>query len=110
VTDPDPTQDFIEHFGTKGMKWGVRNARNVSTRRAQTRVDRIARVADGTASKVDRYNAAGYSYVYTKKHAKTQLSALRKAQDKVNRGEISVVRLLMFNSMVRVKDLRIPDA
>ena len=27
MTDPDPAQDFIEHFGTKGMKWGVRKDR-----------------------------------------------------------------------------------
>ena len=26
MTDPDPAQDLIEHFGTKGMKWGVRNS------------------------------------------------------------------------------------
>lgn len=107
MTDPDPAQDFLEHYGTKGMKWGVRN---VSTRKAQKRVDRIGRVADGTASKMDRVGAAGYSYVWTKKNANTQLRAIQKAQDKVNRGEISVVRFLMFNGMVKVKDLNIPKA
>lgn len=30
MTDPDPAQDFIEHFGTKGMKWGVRKDRSGS--------------------------------------------------------------------------------
>lgn len=106
MIDPDPVQDFLEHYGTKGMKWGVRN---VATRKAQKRVDRIDRVAKGTASNLDRVSAIGYSYVWSKKNANTQLSALRKAQDKVNRGEISVVRMLMFNGLVRVKDLHIPE-
>ena len=105
MTDPDPVQDFLEHYGTKGMKWGVRN---FSTRKAQKRVDRLDRVAKGTSSKSDRIAAASYSYAFTKKQAATQLTAVRKAQEKRNRGEISVVRLLMFNGMVKFKDLNIP--
>ena len=32
MTDPDPAQDLIEHFGTKGMKWGVRNSKSAATK------------------------------------------------------------------------------
>jgi hypothetical protein len=106
MTDPDPAQDFIEHFGTKGMQWGVRRA----TDTAQKRIDRIDRVAKGTASKSDRIAAIHYSRVWTKKNARTQLKAIRKAQDKVALGKFSVTRYLMFNGMVKMKDLKIPDA
>lgn len=29
---PDQVQDFIEHFGTKGMKWGVRKDRSAASK------------------------------------------------------------------------------
>ena len=32
MTDTDPAQDFIEHFGKKGMKWGVRNSNSAATK------------------------------------------------------------------------------
>jgi hypothetical protein len=32
VTDQDPVQDFIEHFGVKGMKWGVRNDKSAASK------------------------------------------------------------------------------
>ena len=44
---------YLAHYGKKGMKWGVRN-----TAKVQKRVDRIRRVASGTASKSDRRKAA----------------------------------------------------
>jgi hypothetical protein len=41
MTDPDPVQDFIEHFGTKGMKWGVRKDRGSNS--AATKLSTNAR-------------------------------------------------------------------
>lgn len=37
--------EFLEHYGVKGMQWGVRN---------EKRLQRATRVADGTASKKDK--------------------------------------------------------
>lgn len=31
MTDPDPVQDFIEHYGVRGMKWGVRKDRSAAS-------------------------------------------------------------------------------
>lgn len=56
--------DFLAHYGTKGMKWGQRRALsraakgsdrlgNRNNKSAQRRIDRVSRVASGTASKGD---------------------------------------------------------
>lgn len=37
--------NFLEHHGIKGQKWGIRNQRNL---------DRVSRVARGTASRSDK--------------------------------------------------------
>lgn len=42
--------DFLEHFGVKGMKWGVRQ---------QKRLDMTKRVAEGKGSLGDRVRVAG---------------------------------------------------
>lgn len=45
IDEPLPEDiEFLEHFGTKGMKWGVRKER---------RLDRAKRVASGNAGRAD---------------------------------------------------------
>ena len=41
MTTDQEVDDFLEHYGVKGMKWGKRN---------QKRLDRAKRVASGKAS------------------------------------------------------------
>lgn len=41
--------EFLEHHGVKGQKWGIRN---------QQRLDRVARVARGTATRGERTSFA----------------------------------------------------
>jgi len=59
----------LEHSGVKGMKWGVRRAEaraakgpdrfgNRNNERAQRNIDRVSRVASGTASKGDKVKTA----------------------------------------------------
>lgn len=49
MTQSDPVEEFLEHFGVKGMKWGVRRAER---RAASTSDD--ARSADDARSKVKK--------------------------------------------------------
>jgi hypothetical protein len=49
ITDEE-VEDFIEHFGKKGMKWGVRN---------QRRLDIARRVSKGTGSMSDSIRSFG---------------------------------------------------
>lgn len=73
-------EEFLEHFGVQGMKWGVRKQqrhdRNLN--RIQKRVDRTARIAEGSASLKDR--ALGSAV--TKKGAQRQLQRYANAQAK----------------------------
>lgn len=46
----EEVDEFIEHFGKKGMKWGVRN---------QRRLDRARRVAKGRGSLGDEIRVLG---------------------------------------------------
>jgi hypothetical protein len=50
----DGDELFLKHYGTKGMKWGVRKAAKQKTR-AQNRAARSKRLKDGTATKMDKF-------------------------------------------------------
>ena len=56
------------HYGTKGMKWGVRKARTgqveTITNRIAKKTDHLDRVARGTGSKKDKAVAIGNTQVY----------------------------------------------
>src|SRR5687768_6068812 len=45
----------LKHYGVKGMKWGVRKAR---TGDLNLRAARLERVADGTATKMEKFATA----------------------------------------------------
>ena len=45
VAEKPPIDEVVEHFGTKGMHWGVRN--NKAIAKTQNTVDRLHRVANG---------------------------------------------------------------
>jgi|JI6StandDraft_1071083.scaffolds.fasta_scaffold10088_6 hypothetical protein len=52
MTDPDPAQDLIEHFGTKGMRWGVRNDKPVSSNNSSKQNDKIGNHAEKQIQKL----------------------------------------------------------
>lgn len=99
----DEVDDFLEHHGVKGMKWGARRQRSL---------DRIERVANSTASTRDKL------------HALTQVPTLnivkgkglsggakitaekRKARrDRIQSGQGTVKDLLVQLGTVRIADL-----
>lgn len=102
----DKVEDFLEHFGVKGMRWGVRKketGQGFYTRAGQRYVDQVKRVAEGKGSTWDRLNTWGF----TRKMAKRQLRLLKDSQDKINRGELSVVSILARAKNIKVKDLNL---
>jgi len=78
------TEEFLEHYGKKGMKWGTRQ-----TAKIQKRLDRTSRIAEGTASGKDKLLGANRG-VYTKKAANRQLQRGANAQAKVAAGKMKV--------------------
>lgn len=47
IIDKD-VEDFLEHFGVPGMRWGFRK------QRLQSHLERLSRKSDGTSSEADR--------------------------------------------------------
>ena len=74
--------DFLAHYGVKGMKWGQRRVVK-NTARVQKRLDRTARVADGTASGGDRLKTAAVQGIYTQKGASRILARGEKKRNKI---------------------------
>jgi hypothetical protein len=74
--------DFLAHYGVKGMKWGQRRVER-NTARIQKRLDRTARVADGTATGGDRLKTAAVQGIYTGKGAARILKRGEKQRDKI---------------------------
>lgn len=90
---------YLEHHGTKGMKWGVRK-----TARIQKILDRHQRIAEGTASRSDKLRGAN-RFIFTKKGAATQLRRGANNQAKMNAGKMRVSNSLSKMQGVRMKDL-----
>lgn len=65
------TQDFLEHYGKKGMKWGVRKARSANKRRLDSAAR--ARKAEGQIAK---------NISKTAKAAQTKISALNTSRNR----------------------------
>lgn len=53
--------DYLAHYGTKGMQWGVRKQRRIEKRAGKQQkriVNPISRVASGTANRRDKAKTA----------------------------------------------------
>lgn len=110
VFDEKPDlEDVVEHFGVKGMRWGVRRTRNVQKRS----IDPLKRVASGEGSKRDKAKVALRNYTIgdlakgrsLKKSAARRVDIIKKNQDKVNAGQDRVRNVLALTAGVRIKDL-----
>lgn len=85
--------EFLEHYGKKGMKWGTRN---------QKRLDRANRVASGTASRGEK---TAFALTDTSKHsikknkglkgaAASRARELQGRKDRIEKGEATVKDML----------------
>lgn len=99
MIDDSEVEDFLAHFGVKGMKWGVRR-----TARIQKIIDRHERVANGTASTKDRLLAANRG-VFTARGANRTLQRAANNQAKLNAGKHKTTAILLKVHGVNYKDL-----
>jgi hypothetical protein len=95
ITDIE-IEEFLEHHGVKGQRWGVRG-----TRRVQKRLDRAQRLATGKGSVKDQLLRSAF----TKKGLNRQLQRGADHQAKVNAGKRRIRNRLDIMAGVRVKDL-----
>ena len=115
---------WFEHQGVKGMKWGVRRAEaraekgpdrfgNRHNKSAQRRVDRVSRVASGTASKGDKARAllldVPLQDIITegglRGGAANALDRSKRVQNKVNVGKKNVTDILNRIGGVDIREL-----
>ena len=93
-------QAYLEHFGTKGMKWGVRRGRGTTglTRHRGALIDRNTRIISvnkgmvaGTRHK--RITAIGKKIVGDeawKRRMNTQVKELNAQNDRLRKGKLTV--------------------
>lgn len=91
---------YLEHFGVKGQKWGVRK-----TRKVQNALDRTNRIAKGKASPSDKILIGLTSGRVTKKSAARGLRRGAALQKRINDGDSKVQEILLKATGIRIKEL-----
>lgn len=57
-----PTEDFLAHYGIRGMKWGVRKALNAGGARGERKLGRQYQKAEKKLAKLEKRAASGKKY------------------------------------------------
>ena len=105
------TENFIEHAGKKGMKWGQRKAidaakarsknpyraGNVNNPNLQRRVDVLKYVAAGK----------GKAFMVSQKSAKKQLYKMRQSQAAIKNGERRIRDKYLRANGIDLRDIRL---
>lgn len=125
LTDAEIDEYFLEHQGVKGMKWGVRRAEkraakgpdrfgNRNNQTVQRRLDRVSRVASGTASGADKVKALLFNIPpglvlfeggSARGAAANMLDRGAKAQRKINSGKMNVYDTLLRMQGFDIREL-----
>ena len=75
-------EDFLEHYGTKGMKWGVRKSSTKSSKSSPA--EKAAKLSDSDLkAKVNRLNMEKQYISLTSEKAKANRSILKKGSEYV---------------------------
>lgn len=103
ISDHD-VDDFLEHFGVKGMKWGQRKERR--TARIQRRVDRTMAVAKGKGSVGDRLLGMGATQKGAQRQLQRYANAQAKYESKVAAGKKQLnEKILNKTGAVKLQDI-----
>ncbi|AOZ64875.1 hypothetical protein SEA_FRODOSWAGGINS_9 [Streptomyces phage FrodoSwaggins] len=99
----------LKHYGVKGMKWGVRKAR---TGDLNLRASRLERVADGTATKMEKFatamNSTAANLVRSgglKKEAARRAKNLRGQEERLATGKAKTSDILKAYGTISISSL-----
>ena len=104
-------QNFIEHAGKKGMKWGQRKAIDAAKQRSSnpyrygnSRNPQLQRQVD-----VMKYVAAGkgQSFAFSQKTAKKRLYKMRQSQAAIKNGEKRIKDKYLRANGIDLRDIRL---
>ena len=104
--------DFLEHFGVKGQKWGVRKLQDRTARKTakvQKNIDLVEKVAKGTATKKEALVIGNRTGAISKKSAKEILNSSSAQRQKVINGESKVLAMLYKTKGIDANALKYPS-
>lgn len=91
------SENFVEHYGRKGMRWGIR--KNYADKQSNL-ADRLDRVASGKATAADRLLVTP-----SKKIAARQSEKIRDQVSRIERGEATVRDMLSIYGSMNIVDV-----
>ena len=106
---------FLEHFGVKGQKWGVRNTARSQARtskktaKVQETINLLEKKAKGTATAKESAIVGNRTGATTKKSAKEMLNASSAQRQKVINGESKTLTMLYKAKGIDAKALKYPN-
>lgn len=105
---PTLTDEFVAHFGVKGMKWGVRKG---YVQRQSQQAGREIRVGSGKGTSGEKLRVHGSSSVVGlavgPKRAALKRGKLRQAHaNRIKNGEATAADILRLYGQVKLTDIR----
>lgn len=99
--------DYLEHYGKKGMRWGIREGKKV-TGYSRSGANRVSRNKAKINATVDLLETPLGIYIPTRKLQK--IAGLQAQNDRIKRGETTVRDKLAIAGSTRISTLIIPKS
>ncbi len=117
-------EEFLEHFGVKGMRWGVQNRSLRKEAGRQEHINRLKKISDGTATREERAAVRKKTGTTTKPRANRELQNPKETKMLINNKRNQKVRdvatglvvaawvasLFISNAKLKTSNIRPPSS
>lgn len=87
------TTDILQHHGVKGMKWGVKKARNAVSTTSKSALKKINKIRENSNAKIDAYHNANKNKRYYKLSYNTYKTHARGNTQQKHRTAVRAARM-----------------